>query len=243
MSYCPACGHKNDDDARFCGSCGAAQGAPVSAPGTAGTPASPAATGSLGSLAATLGQTKVTLPGGRTVGSTGLIAAVVIALAVLATAYALFLAPMDESEYEAAIDTYSSDLTAEVDDYYTILYTDWYYYMEDTEAARSRVDSSDLEDLQADLGDVLSEMQQTAIEVRTLRAPKRYRNEQDDIQAGAKKIIASVSETQQALSDADGEVADRLYEDLMAPYTLIYGGEDTGSTVNKMWRAVSDVLN
>lgn len=247
MSYCAACGSKNDDGARFCGSCGAPQAASTAAPAAGASTGGPGAAGTGGdafaSLKASLGQTKVTLPGGRSVGSTGLIAAVVIALAVLGTAYALFLAPMDESDYEAAVDTYSADLTAEVDDYYQVLYTDWYYYMEDTEVARSRVESSDLDDLRADLGEVLSDMQATAVEVRTLRAPKRYRDEQDDIDAGAKKIIASVSEAQQVLSEADGEVADRLYNDLMKPYWLVYGEEDSGSTINKMWRATSDVLN
>jgi hypothetical protein len=97
VKYCQACGQPNQDDARFCESCGAATGGAVT-PATS-QPTSPAInTAAMASaVPSALKNNKAIVIG-------------VVAVVVLIILWAVFLKPMNSSEYGSKADKYTADL-------------------------------------------------------------------------------------------------------------------------------------
>jgi hypothetical protein len=225
MSFCPACGKQQRDDARFCENCGTSLGpspAPTSAPDAPAPGPSPQ---------------RGAEPPARPGTPFPLVPFAVVAgvLLVLFFGYSMFLAPMSVEAYEERVGELWDEIGEAQSDIYEVL-SEYQYPEQDYD---DEVDAQDLGDAREEAEDSLGVLRSRASQLRKLRPPKKYRDEHRDIAAGCEYLSGDfVEQTKRVFDDAEGQDYGEV-ADVVSAYM-----EETGEAeaMSDMYSGISDVL-
>lgn len=166
MSFCPSCGSKNADEARFCEKCGV----PVQA---AAQPAAQPQDGQQDAPQAAQVLSSAGVAAGKAVRGLNpiLLVAAGVAVVVLLVGYLAFFRPMSEADYEDAADDYAADLMEAQGDVLSAI--DYYSY---TDYPDDELSDSDLEDLWETYKEGADGIKKAASGISGLRPPKEYKS-------------------------------------------------------------------
>jgi NAD(P)-dependent dehydrogenase (short-subunit alcohol dehydrogenase family) len=221
MSFCPSCGTKNADEARFCEKCGG--------PLAAAQPQTPA---SADVQQAAEQVSQAVSSAGRAVGRLNpvLLIGAGIAIVVLLVGYFVFLNPMSESDYEDAADEYVADMfdaQAEITDAFSM-----YYY---SDYPDDELTDTDIADLREAVNEGTAGMKRAAADIRGMRPPKEYKSADKRLNDWAAYLSGGyLDAVGKLLGKMEvGRSYDRVSEDISRFY------DDTSKDSERAWRDLS----